>query len=184
MDEPAEFGDHRLPARFWRTATLDTERGCWLWTGRLDKEGYGHYGAFSCHKAAYRALVGPVTTGKVLDHLCRIRHCCNPAHLEEVTHQVNLRRGFGGGQHELRSPTLRTPPPNATRLWLWMREWGITLNMLARQLGIHAVYLGQVRRGQGRPSDELKERIERVTREIEEQRGVAEPAGVAILDWF
>jgi hypothetical protein len=30
-----------------------------------------------------------------LDHLCRVRCCVNPWHLEPVTHGENLRRGIG-----------------------------------------------------------------------------------------
>lgn len=71
---------------------------CWLYDGWLDKHGYG-YTRFDgktqrAHKLAYQELVGPVPEGKILDHLCRIRNCVNPDHLEPVTHKVNLMRGF------------------------------------------------------------------------------------------
>ena len=36
---------------------------------------------------------GPVPEGLELDHLCRIRHCVNPDHVEPVTCAVNVRRG-------------------------------------------------------------------------------------------
>jgi hypothetical protein len=38
-------------------------------------------------------LVGPVPQGLELDHLCRVRGCVNPAHLEPVTMRENARRG-------------------------------------------------------------------------------------------
>ncbi len=78
----------------------------------------------------------------------------------------------------------RAPRANAPKLWHWMHQWGVTLEQLAAELGISPVYLGQLRRGQGRPSDELKERIATETKAIEEKRGVAEPRGVPVLDWF
>lgn len=34
-----------------------------------------------------------VPYGKELDHVCRVRACVNPAHLEPVTHIENVRRG-------------------------------------------------------------------------------------------
>jgi hypothetical protein len=37
--------------------------------------------------------VGPIQPGLHLDHLCRVRLCVNPAHLEPVTPQVNILRG-------------------------------------------------------------------------------------------
>lgn len=47
------------------------------------------------HRLAYEHFVGPIPTGLVLDHLCRTPTCCNPAHLEPVTSQMNTLRGVG-----------------------------------------------------------------------------------------
>lgn len=47
------------------------------------------------HRFAYEELVGPIPKGLDLDHLCRVRNCVNPAHLEPVTRRVNLSRGMG-----------------------------------------------------------------------------------------
>lgn len=45
------------------------------------------------HRLTYETHVGPIPEGLVLDHLCRNRKCVNPAHLEPVTHAVNIGRG-------------------------------------------------------------------------------------------
>lgn len=45
------------------------------------------------HVENYVAKYGPVPPGLDLDHLCRIRRCINPDHLEPVTNAVNSRRG-------------------------------------------------------------------------------------------
>jgi len=70
---------------------------CWVWTGTLSWQGYGHIlieGRMRrAHRVAYEMLIGPAPDGLDLDHLCRVRHCVNPAHLEAVTHQVNMLRG-------------------------------------------------------------------------------------------
>ena len=73
---------------------------CWLWTGALDKYGYGYVSwrqsgkkrHFIAHRLIYEELVGPIPDGLVIDHLCRVRHCVNPNHLEPVTQDENLRR--------------------------------------------------------------------------------------------
>ena len=69
---------------------------CWLWTGELRK-GYGcvkvNGRRWSVHRLLFEALIGPIPQGLELDHLCRNRTCCNPAHLEPVTHAENIRRG-------------------------------------------------------------------------------------------
>jgi hypothetical protein len=80
---------------------VDLLTGCWIWTGYCDPAGYGrvHWEGRSdrIHIVVYRLLVGPVPDGLELDHVaangCRWRCCSNPAHLEPVTHRVNLLRG-------------------------------------------------------------------------------------------
>ena len=42
---------------------------------------------------AYIYAVGEIPDGLSIDHLCRNRRCCNPAHLEAVTNRENLLRG-------------------------------------------------------------------------------------------
>lgn len=71
--------------------------GCWLWTAQLHNQGHGRFRLpdrhVYAHRWAYEFLVGPVPEGMELDHLCRVRACVNPAHLEPVTHRENVLRG-------------------------------------------------------------------------------------------
>ena len=71
--------------------------GCWLWTGPLHDLGYARFAVTHntkvyAHRYAYESKVGPIPEGLTIDHLCRVRHCVNPDHLEAVPHKVNLRR--------------------------------------------------------------------------------------------
>lgn len=80
------------------TRYVEDENGCWLWTGPMFWNGYGHisaatHGTTLAHRASYEAHVGPVPEGLELDHLCRVRHCIRPDHLEPVTRSVNIQRG-------------------------------------------------------------------------------------------
>jgi hypothetical protein len=84
---------------------------CWPWTGKAESRGHGqimlNYRHHATHRVAYELLVGPIPEGLTLDHLCHNgsgcpggdtcphRRCCNPAHLEPVTMQENMRRGEG-----------------------------------------------------------------------------------------
>lgn len=90
------YGDSRLPARFWRKVLPCPATGCWLWLAYTDG-GYGRFGwarsVWLAHRVAYTSLVGPVVPPLQLDHLCRVRQCVNPLHLEPVTHEENMRRG-------------------------------------------------------------------------------------------
>lgn len=71
---------------------------CWLWTAGVS-DGYGNIRAagrlIKAHRFAYELLVGRVPQGLTLDHLCRVRRCVRPAHLEAVTNRVNVLRGVG-----------------------------------------------------------------------------------------
>lgn len=72
---------------------------CWLWKGTVDSNGYGRISLdhrnHIIHRLVYEMLVGPIPHGLTLDHLCRTRACCNPAHLEPVTNRENTLRGVG-----------------------------------------------------------------------------------------
>jgi hypothetical protein len=87
---------------------------CWPWTGAIQKPGKtgktGGYGLIRggrdgvAHRVAYEEWVGPIPEGHEIDHtchnadpdcvpaLCPHRRCCNPAHLEPVSPQVNMAR--------------------------------------------------------------------------------------------
>ena len=74
--------------RFWRK--VDKSRGsCWLWVAST-RNGYGAFNlgldggnrSVLAHRFAWDDLRGPIPEGLVLDHLCGVRRCVNPDHLE------------------------------------------------------------------------------------------------------
>ena len=91
----ATLGDTRMPERFWRK--VDATGSCWLWNASTNQGGYGQFKVgprpHLAHRVAFEALAGPIPAGLQLDHLCRNRTCCNPAHLEPVTGRENVLRG-------------------------------------------------------------------------------------------
>jgi len=73
--------------------------GCWLWIGSTDAGGYGQIydGKLrQAHVVSYEMTGGTIPPGMELDHLCRVRCCVNPVHLEPVTHSENAKRGNTG----------------------------------------------------------------------------------------
>jgi DNA-binding CsgD family transcriptional regulator len=74
------------------------ENGCWIWQRGLSETGYGLTGTGAdAHRRMYENDRGVVPDGMNLEHLCRVRACVNPWHLEPVTPQENTRRGAGLG---------------------------------------------------------------------------------------
>jgi hypothetical protein len=83
--------------RFMLKVHHDPDSGCWVWQGDKGDRGYGRFKSekrrFAAHRWSYEHFVGPIPDGLVLDHLCRVHACVNPAHLEAVTQQENTHRG-------------------------------------------------------------------------------------------
>lgn len=89
-----------LEARFWSKVTSKGEGECWLWHNPgVSNRGYGLFyngeRMVAAHRWLYEQINGPLPRSTVLDHLCRVRSCVNPAHLEPVSPRVNVLRGTG-----------------------------------------------------------------------------------------
>jgi hypothetical protein len=80
-----------------------TAEGCWIYTGFVNNCGYGmvHIPGTGghmtqTHRVTYQHFIADIPDGLELDHLCRVRDCCNPWHLEPVTRAENTKRGLSG----------------------------------------------------------------------------------------
>ncbi len=82
--------------RFLRHIEIVTESGCWVWMGALSNGGYATFWDGlkyrTGHRFSFESFRGEVPDGLQLDHLCRVRCCVNPHHLEPVTARENMRR--------------------------------------------------------------------------------------------
>lgn len=94
-----------LRTMFEARISPEPNTGCWLWIGAHASNGYGVFGSRwhrgYAHRLAWELFHGPIPAGLQIDHLCRVRSCVNPAHLEPVTQAVNKARGEAG-QHNAR----------------------------------------------------------------------------------
>jgi hypothetical protein len=76
---------------------------CWIYAGYIDVKGYGVVYSwdgkkelrYKAHRVMYENIIGTIPGELPLDHLCRVRACINPTHLEPVTLKENILRGEG-----------------------------------------------------------------------------------------
>ena len=108
-----------LHERFMSNVLPEPNSGCWLWAGFCNPGGYGKFTAGPkneyAHRLSYRLFVGEIPQGLELDHLCRVRCCVNPSHLEPVTKSVNAIRGIG--TLHLLTEAARQRSSNRMKLW-------------------------------------------------------------------
>lgn len=85
---------------FFRRVEHDPDTGCWNWTGYLNPSGYGQWKSGGIqtltHRVMYALRYGPIPVqargsmdAPVVDHVCRNRRCCNPAHLRLISQGEN-----------------------------------------------------------------------------------------------
>lgn len=126
--------DDKTVSRFWAKVNRDGPvhptlgTPCWLWTAAENGRGYGYFrgrprlGTNRAHKVAWILSRGPVPTGTEIDHLCRVRNCVNPAHLEAVPHLVNVRRGRAGKPNAEKTHCPQGHPYAGENLYVYVRR--------------------------------------------------------------
>ena len=106
-------------ARFMQKVVVDPS-GCWLWTSTTNGE-YGQFGFSThtvyAHRVSYQHHVGPMPEGYTIDHLCKVKLCVNPEHLEAVTYRENMRRS---GSRKATSLYMR---PDQTKCGAGLHDW-------------------------------------------------------------
>lgn len=87
------FGDPEIPGWIWNLIQVSTF-DCWIWIGSHSPQGYAVIDGKGGHRVFLsRALGGGFNQALHVDHLCEVRACVNPAHLEQVTPKEHWRRG-------------------------------------------------------------------------------------------
>lgn len=106
--------DDTTTKRFWAKVDKAGPNGCWIWTASLGSTGYGQFKAnrriWKSHRVAYVLCLGNIPNGLILDHLCRVRPCVNPWHLEVVTLNENIKRGDAGKEESAKTHCVNGHP--------------------------------------------------------------------------
>jgi hypothetical protein len=85
--------------RFWSKVWKPNVTDCWLWEGATNPAGYGTFRSgrafYNAHRFSVMIREGRrLSRSEQVDHLCRVKLCCNPGHLELVSSSVNTLRGY------------------------------------------------------------------------------------------
>lgn len=100
---PSAYGvPESVIERIWDRVDVRGPGDCWPWLLSLGSHGYGQVGwkvdgesrnaMTTAHRVAWMAHHGEsIPVGMTVDHLCRNRPCCNPAHLRLLSNRLNGR---------------------------------------------------------------------------------------------
>jgi hypothetical protein len=92
---------------FQRRVTPEPNTGCWLWTGGVDKDGYGKFQVsvgyrsqvhLRAHRFAWEDVHGPLPAGMLLLHSCDTPSCANEGHVRPGSQLENIRDATGRGR--------------------------------------------------------------------------------------
>jgi len=78
------------------------KKGCWIFTGPLDKDGYGMFGngpLFRSNRASFILFKGEIPQGQWVLHKCDEKSCFNPDHLYLGDVKQNVKDAVERGQH-------------------------------------------------------------------------------------
>lgn len=86
------------PERLWERIDFGDWFDCWLWTGTVNIKGYAVMwvpdarNTLELHRIVYEMAGGVIPEGEHIDHLCRVKRCLNPLHMEPVSLVENVMR--------------------------------------------------------------------------------------------
>jgi hypothetical protein len=114
---------------------------CLLWTGAIDRKGYGNVGwngrSWKAHRLAYFTATGDDRPGVPLLHSCDTPRCINPSHLRYGTAKDNQSDSVARGRNTRGSMSHHAKMSEAdVAEAIRMRRSGATVTSLARRFGL------------------------------------------------
>ncbi len=151
--------ESRKPARFQWTIEKRLEKnsipepnsGCLIWTGWIDKGGYGVLRfdgrQKQAHRAAYAATNGPIPANLFVCHKCDVPACINPAHLFLGTNADNIADMVAKGRQRGARGTRNSKAKLTEADVLRIRAATGTQTAIASQFGVSQQTVGRIRAG-------------------------------------
>lgn len=134
--------------------------GCWLWTGRVDRDGYGmlcvgsaadgtRNASAKVHRVSYETFVGPIPEGLFVLHECDTPACFNPRHLSVGSHADNMRDCVRRGRAAtgVRCGSAKLTPEQIAAIRDRYAVGGVSQRALGRVYGVDQTTISCVVRG-------------------------------------
>ncbi len=93
---PNKYSHMSLSERFEQKVQYEANTGCWLWSGAMERHGYGLIIAETrqnprlAHRVSYELHRGEIPHGLCVCHRCDTPACVNPDHLWLGTQRANI----------------------------------------------------------------------------------------------
>lgn len=145
-----------LVDRFW--ARVSKGRGCWVWTGLTDTDGYGSIRyrgkLLKAHRLAWELANGPITPAEHVLHRCDTPGCVRVAHLFLGDQAVNMADMDAKGRRVTRAPkgsrhhAAILSESDVHQIRRQYRDERVTYVDLANRFGVSKITIGAVVRRQ------------------------------------
>ena len=129
-------------AHFNRSIIID-ERGCWLWLGAKDYNGYARFGGELVHPKTFEMAGFKCDADKEHCHTCPNHSCINPYHIYAGTHKQNMEDAAKAGTMG-RVPKIT---PEKIQIATEMLRAGAKQRTIAKTVGMSEVWVSEFKKG-------------------------------------
>lgn len=133
---------------YWNKVNKETSTGCWEWTGKLSKDGYGGFKMnhewMQVHRWSMK-FAGHNIAGKVVCHKCDNPKCVREDHLFLGTQADNVKDMHDKKRYRTNDTKLSKEDVD------YIRTAGLPLSKLSKQFNISTTYASHIRRGIANP---------------------------------